>query len=160
MVKKINFCIILCLLFFIPVFLPAQTAAELDEMLESSKVTYSQAARFVLASVESASVEAASDGDESEDPLEQAINRKWLPRSARSRADRPINMGSLSLLMMKAFDLKGGLFYLIFPGPRYAYRAMKSNSFIQGAADPAMTVSGERFLLILGNVLNTVEEQL
>jgi hypothetical protein len=50
--------------------------------------------------------------------------------------------------------MKGGMMYAIFPGPRYAYRSMVSRNFIQGAADPAMTVNGNRFLLILGRVLS------
>jgi hypothetical protein len=56
--------------------------------------------------------------------------------------------------MMKAFNLKGGMMFAIAPGPRYAYRSMLNRSFIQAAADPTMTVSGDRFLLILGNVLS------
>lgn len=146
MVKRINFCIILCFLFFIPVFLPAQTAAELDGLLESSKVTCSQAAKFVLASA----------GSESDDPFGQAVSSGWLPKKASP--DKPINMGSLSLLMMKAFKIRGGVLYSIVKGPRYAYRAMVNRSFFApGATDPGMTMNGERFLLILGNVLSYVE---
>jgi hypothetical protein len=46
---------------------------------------------------------------------------------------------------------------MLLPGPRYAYRSMVSNSYIDGNTDPGMTVSGERFLLILGKVLNDRE---
>jgi hypothetical protein len=88
-----------------------------------------------------------------EEAFEQAMAKGWLPKGAA--ADDPITLGGLSLLMMKAFNLKGSMMYAIFPGPRYAFRAMVSRSFIQGAADPGMKVSGERFLLILGKVLNT-----
>jgi hypothetical protein len=80
------------------------------------------------------------------------VERAWLPKKAVP--EKPITLPELSFLIMKAFDMKGGMMYAILPGPRYSYRSMISRSFIQGAADPAMTVSGDRFLLILGNVLN------
>jgi len=125
---------------------PASPASELDALLESSRITNSQAARFVLASA----------GDEAEDPFEQAMSSGWFPKNAEP--DKPINLGTLSFLMMNAFEIKGGFLYFLFPGPRYAFRTMKSRSYIQDPSDPDMTLSGERFLLILGNVLSTVEE--
>jgi hypothetical protein len=92
---------------------------------------------------------------EGEKAFAWAVDRGWLPAGAT--ADDPINMGDLSFLIMKAFNLKGGAMYSFFPGPRYAFRTMVSRSFIQSPADPAMRVSGERFLLILGNVLSAEE---
>jgi hypothetical protein len=56
--------------------------------------------------------------------------------------------------MARAFNIPGGFMHALLPGPRYAFRAMVNRSFIQGAADPGMTVSGERFLQILGKVLD------
>jgi hypothetical protein len=124
------------LFFFAPQLLIAQTAEQMEAVLASPAVTCSQAAQFVLQGEDGAFDRAKSNG--------------WLPKTAQ--ADDPINMGSLSFLIMKACNLKGGLLYIIFPGPRYAFRAMVSESYIQGASDPAMTVSGENFLLILGRV--------
>ena len=147
MLKRMNICVFMCFLFIAPVLLSAQTAAELEVVLGSSALTCSQAARFVLASVGS---DASAENDAT--AFESAMNRGWLPRKAA--ADDPISLGALSFLIMQSFGLKGGMMYAIFPGPRYAFRSMVSRSFIQGAADPAMTVGGERFLLILGNVLN------
>jgi len=136
--------IILAFLLLPPVFLAAQTAAEMEAVLEYPAVTCAQAAWFVLGSsgVEVSSQEAA---------FEQAVANGWF--SQKASASGLINMGTLSFLMMKAFELKGGMMYRILPGPRYAFRSLVSRSIIQGAADPAMEVSGERFLLILGNVL-------
>ena len=133
---------VLGLLLIIPGFLPAQTAAELEAVLDDPAISYSQAARFVM----------AASGGSADEAFESAAARRWLPRGAS--ADDPIRLGALSHLLMKAFGLKGGMMYAIFPGPRYAYRSMVSRSFIQGSSDPAMIVSGERFLLILGNVLD------
>jgi len=143
--------IIVGLFFLLPAFLPAQTAAELETVMKASVVTCAQAARFVTASAASD----ASAGNSSQNEFEQALAKGWLPKG--TTPNEGITLGKLSLLMMKAFDIKGGLMYIIFPGQRYAFRTMVSRSFIQGAADPAMTVNGERFLSILGRVLSAEE---
>ena len=143
MKKPIRLFLAVCLLFFIAGFLPAQTAAELEAILNEPAVTCAQAAMFVLGSAGSALVQ--------NDAFAQAAAMGWLPGNAAPNDH--ITMGELSYLCMKAFGIKGGVMYAIFPGPRYAYRTMKIRSFIQGVADPAMKISGERFLHILGNVL-------
>ena len=147
--KKILFYLALFLLFLAPAFLGAQTAAEMEAVLESPAVTYSQAAWFVYASAGSTM---SIEGVDFQAAFDRAMSNGWLTKKAVP--DDPITLGAVSFLMMKAFNIKGGLMYLIFPGPRYAFRAMVSRSLLQGSGDPAMTVSGERFLLILGNVLN------
>lgn len=127
----------------LPVFLFAQTAVELENVLAAQVVTCAQAANFVLSSV--------GEGIElSQSAFDTALSKGWL---RNVQADDAITLRQLSFLIMQAFDMRGGLMYSFFPGPRYAYRSMVSRSYIQGAADPAMTVSGERFLLILGRVL-------
>jgi len=142
--KKLRTITLLTVLFYLlSVKLPAQTAAELEAVLETPAVTCTQAAWFVLSAVNTpASAEAA---------FEQAAAQGWLKNT---QPDDPITLGRLSFLIMRAFEMKGGLMYRLLPGPRYAYRAMVSRSFIQGEADPAMTVNGERFLDILGKVLS------
>jgi hypothetical protein len=142
--KSLSF-IVFSFLFVTPAFMPAQTAAELETLLETPAITCAQAAQFVFACTEpaeSAAIEAA---------FEQALANHWFPKD--TAAGDPLTLGTLSFLMMKAFNMKGGLMYAILPGSRYAFRIMVSRSLIQGTADPAMTVSGERFLHILGNIL-------
>jgi len=133
-------------LFLLPVCLSAQTAAELETMLQTQEVTCAQAAKFILASTESAANESA------ENAFQKALSNGWL--SSNTKSDDKITMRKLSFLMMKAFNVKGGMMYAIAPGPRYAYRSMVSKDFIQGDCDPSMNVSGERFLLILSKVLS------
>jgi hypothetical protein len=149
--NKSLFLLTLCLLFVAPAFMVAQTAAELDSLLETSAVSCAQAARFVLASTETADAGI-------EDAFGEALAKRWFPQG--TKANEKVSMGTLSFLIMRAFNIKGGLMYGLLPGPRYAFRTMVSRSFIQGAADPGMSVSGEKFLHILGNVLTlTGEEQ-
>jgi len=149
--KKTIFCLALFLIFLAPAFLQAQTAAELEAVLDNPAITYSQAAWFVYASAESTT---SIEGVDFQTAFDRAMSNGWLKKKAAP--DDPINLGAVSFLMMKAFGIKGGLMYIIAPGPRYAFRSMVSRSLIQSGADPAMKVSGDRFLLILGNVLSVV----
>jgi len=142
---------LLGLLFLLPAFLPAQTAAELDTVINASVVTCAQAARFVTVSARGDTPTEGNAGH-SQNEFEQSLEKGWLPKG--TTPDESITLGKLSLLIMKAFDVRGGLMYTIFPGQRYAFRTMVSRSFIQGAADPAMKVSGQRFLDILGRVVS------
>jgi hypothetical protein len=124
----------------------AQTAAEMERLLDTGEITYTQASYFTLASV----LEAPPPNPAAAFAL--ARERGWFPVNAEPGG--PVKLKNLSLLMMKAFGLEGGLMYRLFPGPRYAYREMTRRGFIEGRAYPLFTVSGERFLQILGNVLS------
>ena len=145
--KKKFFIFFTSILLLPPLCLSAQTAAELEKILETESITCAQAAMFVYSS------SGMSVGTDSADTaFEQAVVNGWL--SGRTSPDEYITLGKLSFLMMRAFGIKGSVMYAIFPGPRYAYRSMVSRNFIQGASDPSMKVSGSRFLIILGKVLN------
>lgn len=138
------------LLLFSPVFLHAQTAEELETMLTVPVVSCAQAARFVAGSVGFADGETVREA--SAEVFKQALNRNWFLQ--HMAPDDPLTLGTLSLLIMKAFDMKGGMMYALLPGPRYAFRAMVNRSLIQESLDPDMKVNGEQFLNILGKVLN------
>jgi len=145
-IKKVP---LIAAIFFLimPVFVTAQTAEELETVLGADKVTCAQAAGFVLAAAQDTPAK-----NTSKTAFEQAVANGWFPKG--TKPEENITLGRLSFLIMKAFNLKGGMMYTFFPGPRYAFRAMVSRSYIQGAADPAMKVNGERFLHILGKVLS------
>jgi outer membrane protein OmpA-like peptidoglycan-associated protein len=124
----------------------AQTAAELEGLLDTDQITYTQAAWFTLASVpETPPTDQAA-------AFALALERGWLPKNAEPGG--PVKLRNLSLLLMKAFDIEGGLMYRLFPGPRYAYREMSRRGFIEGRSYPGFTVSGERFMQILGRILS------
>ena len=133
-------------------FLHAQTAAELETILEARVLNCGQAAFFVISSAGITDGGAALGIESEADAFTLALNRGWLPKG--TAMDESISLGKLSLLLMKAFDIKGGLFYRLMPSPRYAFRAMVSQFYIQEEADPGMKVSGQSFLDILGRVLN------
>jgi hypothetical protein len=122
-----------------------QTAADMESLLEAGGITCSQAAYFVLASA------LENPPENPEGAFAMALENGWLP--GRAEGQNPLTLADLSLLIMKAFNLKGGLMWRLFPGGRYAYREMISRGFIEGRAYPAMKVPGEQFLYLLGKVL-------
>jgi outer membrane protein OmpA-like peptidoglycan-associated protein len=130
----------------------AQTAvSEIETLLGTNTVTYAQAARFVLD---------ASDTMITSDPYEAflyAKERNWLPKNASP--DGSARLDEVSLLLMCSFNLNGGMLYSFTPNPRYAYRELTYNSIIQGRSDPAMNVSGEMLLFIVGRILDGQDEE-
>jgi hypothetical protein len=129
-------------------FLFAQSAAEMDRILAVREITYTQAAQFVLA--------AANALPSGGDAFTAAQESKWLPAGAI--ADSPIRLGEVSLLVMKAFSIKGGILYSIFPAPRYACRELVYLRIIQGRTDPSGRLDGSAFLQILNRALTHAEE--
>jgi hypothetical protein len=120
----------------------AQTAAELETILDSGELTFSQAASFVLN---------AADVSYSGDAFAAARENGWLPAQAESGG--AIRLGELSLLIMKSFGLRGGVMYGFFPNSRYACRELVYLQIIQGRNDPGAPVDGRTFLHILGRAL-------
>jgi outer membrane protein OmpA-like peptidoglycan-associated protein len=143
------------MLVFLPLFftlvsvgpLHGQTAAELDELLDSREITWAQACRFVLPA-------SGALGENTTAPAAFAAAREkgWLPKGAA--AEGPVNLGGLSFLIMQSFSIRGSSLYALFPGPRYAYRQLDYLGLLPGLRDPALKVSGERLVQILGRLLD------
>jgi hypothetical protein len=93
------------------------------------------------------------DADASVDAAMAALQSRGWGIDGRGPEDQ-ILLGEYAYLLMRAFEIRGGLFYRMFPGPRYATREMTYLGMIQGRAMPDMEVSGERALRILGRVLD------
>jgi hypothetical protein len=140
-------------LLFLPLCLYAQMAepslaADLDRLLEQEAVSWGEAARFILAASDRGA--GLSEERAFAAALEMA-GRPGLPKNAAAAG--PANLGGVSLLMMKAFNMKSGL-YRFFPTAHYAHRELKYRGIIRGRSDPHIRVSGERLLQILGLVLD------
>jgi outer membrane protein OmpA-like peptidoglycan-associated protein len=119
----------------------------MDAVLAARELSFAQASRFVLA--------AAGIAEEGTSPYELARAKGWLSGEAES----PIRLGELCFLMMKAFDMKGSFLWTLFPGPRYAFRELDYLRLIPGRRDPALRVSGENFLRMLGMVSAYVDPE-
>jgi len=143
---------VIVLVFFCTNFLFAQeTAEEIESLLSKDVITYAAAARFLL---EASDTFVTSDVHEA---FRYATQQKWLPKKiAENDAAR---LDGVSLLIMRSFGMKGGIMYSIIKGPHYSYRELKSKNIIQGRADPATLVSGERLLFLTSKVLSQKEKE-
>jgi hypothetical protein len=145
--------------FFLLLLLPglglfAQTAAELDRLLETEAAGPGTAARFVLGSagllpkdLSGAAAEKAA--------LLMAQEQGWLRKTAAEH----ISLKETAFLVMNAFGLSGGALYSLAHNPRYAYRELLYRGLIQGRADPDFTVSGPRLLQIIERTMEYIEEK-
>jgi len=143
------------LLFLLVVFLVlsahifAQTAAELETLLATAALSYEQAASFVLR---------AADVTATGSAFNYAAEQKWLPTKAAP--DGIATLDGVSLLVMRAFGIKGGIMYSATKSPRYAYRELVHQGLIQGRADPDLAVSGDRLLFMINRILDREEGEL
>jgi len=149
--KKYKFIFIICFLLASPVF--AQTAAEIEKLLETEAVSYEQAAWLVL---EAADLSGSFDSPASDGAFRFAAQHGWLPK--KTAPGDKASLEGVSLLVMRSFGIKGGLFYSLFKNTHYAYREMVYQDIIQGRSDPQMTVSGQMLLFIVNRVLSRAEE--
>jgi len=134
--------------------LPAATQSNdiLDQVLESPRLSYGQAAYLALT--------AAQELPDSATPAQAAealsgAGWKLQPRGT----DDPVSLGEYSFLLLRAFKLKGGVFYRLFPGSRYAARELAYRRFIRGPGSPYRSVSGEEALGILQRLLDWKESR-
>jgi hypothetical protein len=132
--------------------LHAQIAGDFDKALQSQAVTWLQAVQFVLPASG-----VLPEGSDPAGAFALARENGWIPSG--TTPEGTVKLKDLSLLIMKSFQLKGGIFYTIFPNSRYAYREMLYNKLIQGRSDPNMTVPGDYFFYILGRVLDYAGEE-
>ncbi|MDX9899645.1 MAG: hypothetical protein RBT62_12055 [Spirochaetia bacterium] len=122
----------------------------IDILLETDSLSAGQAAYLVLVASERLDEKTDEAG-----AFKALIDLGWV--SEQTQMDTPMRTKDYCYLLMKAFDLKGGLLYSLFPGPRYAYRQMVSSQVIQGRSDPAMVVTGSRAMRMLGRVFDIQE---
>jgi len=140
--------LILCLV-AVPLFAQApqgqSTATEIETLLNAKTVTYAQAARFVL---DAANALATNNYDEA---FNYAVQQDWLPKKLSSNDSARLNY--ISLLIMRSFNIKGGIMYTLTKSPRYAYRELVYLNVIQNRSDPSVLVSGEQLLYYINRIL-------
>ena len=132
------------LVFAISCPLFGQTAARLEALLETPSLTWEQAADFIL--------EAADTGLTGQQALTSLIK---LPKNVTPGDSARLN--GVALLVMRSFNLRGGIFYSIARSPHHAYRELVHKKIIRGSADPGMPVSGSDLLQIINRVLAMTE---
>jgi hypothetical protein len=131
--------------------LSAQTAAELEDILNVKEITWAEAAYFILASsAEAAPVHGQAAARQT--AFQFVREQGWL--SKNFEAEGRARLDGLSLLLMRSFNIPGGFMYQLFHNGRYAYREMKALGFLRGRSYPTNTVSGAEFLQLLGELLS------
>ena len=124
-----------------------QAAEKVDTILETEKATFGQAAYLIQT--------ALNEGADTLD-FETAFGRfksenQNVIRDSVTAGD-VIPVKTYAFLLMKAFNIKGGLMYRIYPCPRYAYRELRYLAVIQGNSDPDAPMTGSTMLQILGRI--------
>jgi len=70
------------------------------------------------------------------------------------KAETPVRADEFSYMLMRSLSLKGGLMYMFFPGPRYAYREMVYRKVLSGTGGPSRIVSGDEVVRSLSAALD------
>jgi hypothetical protein len=133
-------------------FLHSQTAQRIEDLLGSEALRNDQAAWLVL---EAAEVPHPV-GSPYLTAFRYAAAQGWFPKGAQPNGE--IRLNQASLLIMKAFRIKGGIFYTITNSPHYAYRELEYQGILQGRVDPRMAVSGDLLLYMVNLILSYRED--
>jgi hypothetical protein len=139
-----------------PVFLPAQTAEKIEEILNTRALSYEQVARVVLEAADVWAPAGNRTPPGSQEAFNFAMEQRWLPANAAPRDEARLN--AVSFLIMRSFEIRGGIMYSIFQNPHYAYRELLYQEIIQGRTSPGMTVSGDMLLYMLSRIFSRIEE--
>ena len=124
----------------------AQSSEKLTELISTDKATYGQAS--YLSAVYSGLL--SEDADYEEAVKKLAENKILKEGTDPSKA---VTLSELSYICTKTAGTKGGLFYTLFPGPRYALRELKAKGIIPDYKDPSSKVSGREVIALFNAVL-------
>jgi hypothetical protein len=127
----------------------SQSNEVIDSLLSEQRATLAKTAYLVLSA-------AGFVGEE--EPVEQAFAalqaQPW--GFAASGPDDVVKLGAFSYLVMKAFSMRGGIMYSIFPGKRYAAKEFAYRGFAVSNTSPGRVLSGTDVTRILGRVLEAL----
>ena len=124
-----------------------QSAQRVDTILETAEATFGQATYLIRTALN-------DDADETD--FNTAFDRFKSEHQNLIRdsitAEDVIPTKTYAFLLMKAFDIKGGMMYRIYPCPRYAYRDLRYLAVIQGKNNPNAPMTGASMLQILSRI--------
>lgn len=139
-------------------FLSAQTAERLERLLNTGALSYGELALFVFEAANVAERFGPEIISSPEAAFSFAVEQNWL--SANLAMEDTAVLNRASLLIMRSFELRGGIFYSIFRSPHYAFRELVHQGMIQGRVSPRMPVSGEMLVFVVGRVLSSVGDDI
>ncbi len=134
--------------FLLAALLPlcAQSNQLLDQLLDEPQALFGDVVYMTLAAAKIVP-DTATPAEAIQSLQQQGWKVEMLP------SDAPVSLGTYSYLLMKAFKRSGGIFYSLFPGPRYACRELGYLKVIPADARPLRSFSGEEAVRILGRML-------
>ncbi len=145
--KKLTFLMFFML--FFAFFAAAQSSQAVTAMLETTKVTNGQAAYFAANAMEIVKEDATEQ--EAFDALKSS-GITCIPEDLSSA----IKLDTYSQVCMKAFGIKGGLFYTIFKNSRYALRELKALGIVPSDSDPKQNIGGREALNMISECYELV----
>ena len=162
----------------------SQTAAKVEAMLAEKTLTWAKTVVFVfevaeikVSDAKAPEAKAAKTADAKdkevktpvpaapakpvnlknpEEAFQFAFDNKWLPKDAKITDS--VRLDGIALLLMRSFNLKGGMFYSMGKSPHHAYRELAFKNVIRGSTYPAMPVSGAELLFMCSRLLSMQEE--
>ena len=150
--------VLICVLLAASGVLHSQTVQILEELLGSVRLRNEQAAWLVLEAAEAAYSAGDPQGQSAQAAaFRYAVERQWF--SGAAAPEGWITLDQASLLIMRAFDLKGGVLYTLTGSPHYAYRELEYQGILQGKVNPKTRVSGDLLLFIVNRVLSYKEAE-
>jgi len=138
--------VVLMALFAAVLPLNAQSNTVIDALLDADPAAFGDAAYLVLS--------AAKVIPEKATPKEAVWALQAGDWHIEGRpAKESITVGEYSFLLMQAFDVRGGILYRLFPGPRYACRELAFLGLLEGSTAAGRRLSGGEAVRILSRFL-------
>lgn len=134
--------LVFLLFFFVGGFSFAQSAEDIDYIFDQPVISWNDVCVWTFA--------CAGQHYSERDAAFYAEKLKVIPEGAK--IETPADLAGLALLIMRAYNLHGGIFYSMFQNRRYAFREMVYFGIFNRTDDPNDTLSGARFLSILSCV--------
>lgn len=144
MKKRILLISMLLLLFAASV--SAQSADAVTKMIEADEANVGDIAYFFAVYLEAVPESSPASA------AFTALQNKGICR-ADAAADDVLTYKTFAGMLMRAWDVKGGLMYSLTGSDRYALRELQAQGFIPSSVDPMAAVSGYQTLAIFNDCM-------
>lgn len=128
----------------------AQSNDIVDEVLAKETIDFGSAAYLTMTAAG-----LVPETADTETVLRVLGDQKWGFETLK--AEDPITLGDYSYLLMKAFEIPGGLWFTVFPGSRYALREFLYKGVVSQPVWPAKLIKGDEAVRILLKVIDWKE---
>jgi len=151
--------------FICTAFAFSQSSEVMSEIIDSEKATCAQIsylpalyANKITEDDSSKSIGVMPASKESSSPTKESFEALKAEDffASDDEADSAATVAKISYVYMKALGIKGGLFYTLFPSPRYAFKELKARGILPVETDPSMTISGRESLDLFSSCLEIV----